>query len=157
MFMQDEDDTEVIDFGGPGASLAAPVQAKPKRKPAKAKAKTRPKAKTSKPKAKRAAKRSAKRPARRSAKAARDGYGPRLGVTMRVLHANPKKAATDRTCDSAIQKAFGKGKTIGEAIEWMELHWEAPRSAKFAVDPRGFLLGHISRATVNGLLLYGKA
>jgi hypothetical protein len=114
-----------------------------------------PKAKVSKPKAKRAAKRSAKRPARKAKK--REGYGPREGVTMRVLHANPKKAAPEKTLFAALQKAFGRGKTIGDAVEWMETHWEAPRSERYGKDPRGYLLGYISRCTVAGFLLYGKA
>lgn len=153
MFVND-DTTAVLD--GPGADTAVADKPKAKRKPSKPKAKAVRKAKTSKPKAKRKAKRSAKRATRR-AKAKRDGYGPREGVTMRVLHANPKKDAPEKTCFAALQKAFGKGKTIGDAIEWMETHWEAPRSPRFAKDPRAYLLGYVSRATVDGLLLYGKA
>lgn len=141
-----EDNADLIN--GPGAETGT---SKPKRKA---------KAKRSKPNTARKAKATGKPKSVRKARAKKDtGYGPRQSTDMRVYHANPKPsmAAMEHTTAEVIQKAFGKGKTVGDVIANLSKNWEPPRAARYNANPRAFLLGCISKAVVEGLILFGKA
>jgi hypothetical protein len=113
-------------FGGEDTAVAAPT----------------PKAKTEKPATKPVAKKATK---------------PEEKVHGRISSTNSRKLKSnigDCTKKSyvAIAAAFGKGKTIEDAVTDLEINYEPPRSAEYAKNPRKYLLGYISTMISNKFL-----
>lgn len=109
-------------FGGEDTAVAAPAP----------KSKTAPKAE--KPANKAVAKKATK---------------PEEKVHGRIASTNSRKLKSnigDCTKKSyvAIAAAFGKGKTIEDAVTDLEIGYEPPRSASYKANPRKYLLGYIS-------------
>ena len=79
-------------------------------------------------------------------------------VHGRIVATNSRKlksAIGDCTKKSyvAIAAAFGKGKTVEDAVTDLEINYEPPRSAEYTKNPRKYLLGYISTMTAKKFLI----
>lgn len=78
-------------------------------------------------------------------------------VHGRIVNTNSRKLKSnigDCTKKSyiAIAAAFGKGKTVEDAISDLEINYEPPRSKEYERNPRKYLLGYISTMCSKKLL-----
>jgi hypothetical protein len=106
-----------------------------------------------KPAAKSEAKPAAKSEAKPAAKS-EDGEK----VHGRIASTNSRKLKSDigdctKKSYVAIAAAFGKGKTVENAVSDLEISYEPPRSAAYKANPRKYLLGYISSMINKKLLI----
>lgn len=90
-------------------------------------------------------------PVKKSAKTEEKVHGRIVNTNSRKLKSNI--GSCTKKSYVAIAAAFGKGKTVEDAVTDLEIGYEPPRSKRYAKDPRKYLLGYISTMLTKKFLI----